>query len=274
MAPSSHALRWRKGQEHCCDDRADGQAHPGHARAQAAGLGRKLADRGAQPIYLPAIEIAPMDDYEALDRALRCLASYQWLVFTSANGVEYFWARLGDEHLSPLKVAAIGPATARALEQRGVQPALVPDEYVAEAQAAGLGEVARQWFLWPRAKAAREALADELGRRGAIVHEIPVYRTLPPVPDAAGLSEVRRGVDAITFASASAARNFAALAGDGPTAAVEGAAVACIGPVTAQAAREAGLRVDVVVATYTTDGLVAALAEHFARDGNKPEEAV
>jgi uroporphyrinogen III methyltransferase/synthase len=244
------------------------------ARAQAAGLGRKLADAGAQPIFLPAIEIAPMDDYEALDRALRCLANYQWLVFTSANGVEHFWAHLSDGRLPALKVAAIGPATARALEKRGVQPALVPDEYVAEAVAAGLGEVTGLWFLWPRAEAAREALADELGRRGAIVHEIPVYRTLPAAPDPAGLSELRRGVDAITFASASAARNFAALAADGAAAAVEKAAIACIGPVTARAAREAGLRVDVVAATYTTEGLVAALAEHFARNGYTPEEVV
>jgi uroporphyrinogen III methyltransferase/synthase len=241
------------------------------AAAQAAGLGRTLADLGAQPIYLPTVEIAPMDDYEALDRALRCLDKYQWLVFTSANAVAIFWERLGDGRLPSLKVAAIGPATAQALEKRSVRPALVPEEYVAEAVAAALGEVAGQWFLWPRAESAREGLADELGRRGAIVHEIPVYRTLPAAPAPAGLREVGRGVDAITFASASAARNFAALAAGGLAAAVDQAVMACIGPVTAQAAREAGLRVDVVAATYTTDGLVAALAEHFAAAGRDAE---
>lgn len=262
------------------------------ARAQAAALCDRLAGLGACPIVLPTIEIAPLDDYDALDRAIRDLSQYQWVVFTSVNGVEFFWQRLalaGEGRLPRLQIAAIGPATARALEERGVRPALVPDEYVAEALAAAIGDAAGQRVLLPRAELAREALADELGRRGAIVHEVPAYQTLPAALDLRGLAELRRGVDAVTFTSSSTVRNFVALVSgqdsyvdaaairrlgpDGvPMPSLGAAIIACIGPVTAQTAREAGLPVDAVAATYTMDGLVTALVEYFARSGGASKE--
>jgi uroporphyrinogen-III synthase len=204
--------------------------------------------------------------------------------------VEAFWRRLalaGAELPPSLRVAAIGPATAQALAQRGVQAAYVPAEYVAEAIAAGIGDVAGLWILLPCAELAREALAKELAQRGAVVHEIAVYRTLPAAPDPQGLAELRRGVDAVTFTSSSTVQNFVALLSGGPqyiAAAVirrlgrDGvplpslgrAAIACIGPITAQTAREAGLPVDVLAAKYTTGGLADALEAYFAQ----PDRAI
>jgi uroporphyrinogen III methyltransferase/synthase len=245
------------------------------ARQQAGDLAQALAERGAVPIVFPTIEIAPPDDYTPLDNALKQLPGYDWLVFTSVNGVAAFCDRLAAAGLDAgtlrgRRTAAIGPATARALSQRGVQAELVPDEYVAEAIVDGLGEVVGQWILLPRAEVAREALAEELGRRGAVVHEIPVYRTLPARPDGAALAELHQGLDVLTFASASAVHNFVVLlsqAGLSISRLLGRAQVACIGPITAQAARELGLPVHVQAQQYTLAGLVQALEQHFTQLG-------
>ena len=242
-------------------------------RAQAADLCEKLAALGAEPILFPTIEIAPTDDYAALDNAIRALSQYHWIIFTSVNGVAAFWNRLdlaGLKDPSGLgKVAAIGPATASALEKHGVRAQFIPDEYVAEALLEGIGDVDGQWILLPRADTAREALAVELGKRGAIVHEIAAYRTLPAIPDPVGLCELRRGVDAITFTSSSTVRNFVALTQypSHPFYAERLTKIACIGPITAHTAHEVGLPADIVATEYTTDGLIAALAHHFAKIG-------
>ncbi len=236
-------------------------------RAQSAELCDKLATQGAQPIVFPTIEIAPLADYTALDHAIRHLAQYQWIVFTSVNGVKAFWDRLdavGAGLMPTLRVAAIGPATASALQSHDVTVTLIPDEYVAEAIIESIGAVQGQHILLPRADIAREALAVELQKRGAIVDEIAAYRTRPAQPDPNGLSELQRGVDVITFTSSSTVRNFIALVGRDliPSQAI----VACIGPITANTARDLGLRVDIVAAEYTMDGLVAALVAHFDRE--------
>jgi uroporphyrinogen-III synthase len=237
-------------------------------RAQAANLCDKLAALGAEPIPFPTIEVAPMDDYAALDEAIANLERYHWLIFTSVNGVAAFWNRLDLAGLQDprgliAKIAAIGPATARALAERGVRAVFIPEEYVAEAIVDGIGDVAGQWILLPRADIAREALAVELGQRGAIVHEIAAYRTLPAAPDPRGLGELRRGVDAITFTSSSTVRNFVALVGQFAKL-PNRPAIACIGPITAQTARDVGLTVDLVADEYTSDGLVSALANYFS----------
>lgn len=255
-------------------------------RVQAADLCDKLDALGAESILFPTIEIAPMEDTSALDQALTLLHKYQWVVFTSVNGVAAFWKRMtamrpNQDVWTQIKVAAIGPATARALERRGVRAQFIPEEYVAEAILPGMGDVNGRWVLLPRADIAREALADELARRGAVVHEIATYRTVPAAPDAHGLAELRRGVDAVTFTSSSTVSNFVALLSGGtkyvdtailrrmghdgvPMPSLGDAAVACIGPVTAQTAREADLPVDIVASEYTMDGLVASLADFFA----------
>lgn len=233
-------------------------------RAQAADLCDKLAALGAIPIQFPTIEIAPQDDYAALDKAIAGLADYQWIIFTSVNGVSAFWQRLevtgrASDALDGIRVAAIGPATARALEKQRIAAQFIPDEYVAEAIVKGIGDVRGQCILLPRADIAREALAVELERRGAHVQEIAAYRTAPATPDPHGLAELQRGVEAITFTSSSTARNFVALVGRKTF----GAAVACIGPITAQTVRELGLPVNVMATEYTMDGLVAALVKYY-----------
>lgn len=246
-------------------------------RAQAAELMDRLSSLGAVPIAFPTIELMPMEDYSALDRAIERLGQYGWVVFTSVNGVAAFWRRLavagkdGSQLLgrSPSaaprpRVAAIGPATAKALAKRGVSPEYVPDEYVAERILDGVGDVNGQWVLLPRADIAREALAVELGRRGAVVHEIAAYRTLPAAPDPQGLAELRRGVDAVTFTSSSTVRNFLKLLDDEAATVLHRAAIACIGPITAQTLRESGLGVDVMAERYTVDGLVEVLEKRFA----------
>ena len=234
-------------------------------RVQAAELCDKLAAQGATPIIFPTIEIAPLDDYTAIDRAIRHLAQYQWIVFTSVNGVQAFWERLdvvGAGLMPTLRVAAIGPATASELQAHAVTVTLIPDEYVAEAIIESIGAVQGQRILLPRADIAREALAVELQRRGAMVDEIAAYRTLPAQPDPNGLLELQRSVDVITFTSSSTVRNFVALIGG--DAISPGTIIACIGPITANTACELGLHVDVIAAEYTMDGLVAALVKHFA----------
>jgi uroporphyrinogen-III synthase len=236
-------------------------------RGQAGGLAEKLAGLGAEPILFPTVEIGQIEDPAPLDDAIRRLAEFDWIVFTSANGVAAFWKRLdlsGLEDLSglPVRYAAIGPATAQALARRGVQPHLIPEEYIAERLLDALGDVAGRRILLPRADIAREVLAVELEKRGAAVHEIAAYRTLPATPDPAGLAELRRGVDAVTFTSSSTVRNFLKLAH--PFDPRSASVVACIGPITAGTARALGLAVAVVAAEYTGDGLVAALADYFS----------
>jgi len=236
-------------------------------RAQAAELGDQLAAQGAVPIVFPTIEIAPLADPALLDEAIRHLDQYHWIIFTSVNGVKAFWDRLDvvGTGLAPAQhIAAIGPATARALESHGVTVTLIPDEYIAEAIIDKIGDVRGQRILLPRADIAREALALELQQRGALVAEIVAYRTLPAAPDPTGLAELQRGVDVITFTSSSTVRNFVRLVGQDVS--LPHALIACIGPITASTARELGLRVDIMASEYTLNGLVSALVTHFDRE--------
>jgi len=228
----------------------------------------KLATLGAQVIVLPAIEIAPITDPSRLDHAIASLEIYDWIIFTSVNGVIAFWQRIEatggrTDRIHNVAVAAIGPATAQALEEHGISPRFVPSEYIAEAIAAGIGDVDGKHILLPRAEIARETLAVELRRLGAKVDEIAAYRTLSPAPDPRALAELQQGVDAILFTSSSTVRNFVDLAGHSMS--TERAVIACIGPITAQTAREMGFTVDVVASEYTTDGLVQALVNHYQR---------
>jgi uroporphyrinogen-III synthase len=221
--------------------------------ADATRLADRLRGLGAVPIVAPAIRIEFTDPPE-LDRALVRLGAYHWIVFTSRSGVEAVFRR--TPAIAGPKVAAIGPATAASLRAHGVEPDLVPAEYVAEAIVQSLGEVRGLRFLLPRADIAREALVEGLERRGAEVHEIAAYRTRELTDPRADLGPV----DAVTFTSSSTVRGF--LAG-GPV--PDGAKVVCIGPITAQTAREHGLQVAVVAEHYTEDGLIAALKAAFDR---------
>ncbi len=236
-------------------------------RAQADAFLDGLRVAGFKPICLPVIEIQPVEENPELDQALANLEQYEWIVFTSVNGVEVVLSRLPAGTV-PRRVAAIGPKTAKALRERGVMPEFVPDEYVAESILPGLGDVRGKRVLLPRAEIARKALPEAIRAAGGTAHEIAVYRTLPAEPDAAGLHALRQGVDWITFTSPSTVENFIELvrgAGLDPWRLPRQPKIACIGPITERAAREAGFEVALVAAEYTTEGLIQALKAADAR---------
>jgi uroporphyrinogen III methyltransferase/synthase len=243
-------------------------------RQQAGALSLRLRALGAAALELPTIRIVPPDDWAPLDSAIAGLSRTDWIVFTSANGVGFFWERLRAAGLDArtlhgVRVAAIGPATAAELEAHGLLADYVPGEYVAEAVAAGLGDVRGLRVLLPRADIARPALATLLRQGGAEVVEAPAYRTLRPEMDPGELRELLSGITVATFTSSSTVRNLAEMAQEAGLdlpAALERTLVACIGPVTAETAREVGLAVHLVAEEYTIDGLVEALTKPFGKD--------
>jgi uroporphyrinogen III methyltransferase / synthase len=245
-------------------------------RAQAPALVERLEAAGASVLAVPTIAIEPPESWVPLDRALDRLGDYRWAVFTSANGVLMVRQRLAERGVSPtalsgLRIAAIGPATAEALRACGLGPDVVPEEYIAEGLAARLRALIRAGdrVLLPRAAETRDVLVRELGAMGARVEEVAAYRTGP----AAGASELRAalaegGVDMVTFTSSSAVRYFAALFPSGelrPT--MAGVAVACIGPVTAEAAVGLGLRPTVIADEYTIPALARAIIRYYGPEG-------
>ncbi len=247
---------------------------------QAMALAEQLEALGARVTPLPAIHIEPSEDTSALDTAISELTTYDWLVFTSANGVEAFAVRLAAlgrawSDRGRARIAAIGPATANALAKQGVAADLVPDEYVAEALTESLGNVAGQRILLPRADIAREALARELQIRGADVVELAAYRTVvEPVPPEL-LQRVLRDdrADAITFTSSSTVRGLMqglAASGLNPQEALRGIALAAIGPITAATLREHDLEPAIVAEEYTIPGLVRAIAAYFSGISRPP----
>ncbi len=241
------------------------------AAEQAPDLAARLEALGAATVMLSTIQIAPADP-APLDAAIAALGAgaYGWVIFTSVNGVAAFFARLDalalDCRAVRARVAAIGPATARALAERGLRPDFVPTTFVAEAVAEQIGDVAGQRVLLPRADIARPALADLLAARGASVEAIAAYRTIaPPIdPDAVRRALAGPRPDAICFTSSSTVRGLVTALGDEPPArALAGVAIACIGPVTAATARECGLEPTIVAESYTMEGLTEALLATF-----------
>jgi len=230
------------------------------AREQASELSRRLRALGAEVIEFPTIEIRPAADYGPLDAALGRLGDYDWIIFTSANGVRHF----GDRRNVPrfrARICAIGPATRRAVEERGWRVDRMPDKYVAESlvEAFAAEELSGKKILLPRAAVARDVVPAELARRGARVDVVEAYRTAIPegAPAmAARLFSGARKPDWITFTSSSTVVNFVRAAGAG---ALAGVRVASIGPVTTQAARRHGIGVTVEAEEFTIDGLVAAI---------------
>ena len=238
---------------------------------QSDAFARALLERGAQPISAPAIAIEPPDDPSAAQAALAELASFAWIVFTSQNGVAAFFAALAERGadaraLGSAKVAAIGEPTAERLERHGIRADLVPDAYVSEAIADAVLARSRAGdrVLLYRASEARDALPNALAAAGRRVTVVAAYKTVVP-PDRDFAKKVARA-DVLTFTSASTVRGFVTLLGANDAAgAARGKCVACIGPITAEAASLAGLRVDVVASVYTTSGILDALEAHFAR---------
>jgi uroporphyrinogen III methyltransferase/synthase len=205
-----------------------------------------------------------------LDESVRRWSTFDWVAFTSTNGVEMVAARaraLGVSlSASNVRIAAVGPATSEAAESAGLTVHAVPDEYVTDALADVLGDVRGLRVLLPRSRLARKSLADELRRRGADVHDVPAYDAVPAEPDLQALRREPR-VDFIVFTSASAVRNFATIVPEADWSRLRRTArVVCIGPVAAEMAREVGLRVAAVAREHSVPGIVATLqAEVNAR---------
>jgi uroporphyrinogen-III synthase len=248
------------------------------AREQAGDLVRALQEHGAEAVIAPVIRIQPLDNLGALRAALTGLSAYRWVVFTSQNAVQIVFDRLVAWGLTPrvfsaTAVAAIGTATAEALTVRGVVPAVIPAEFVAEGLAEALiqrsggeggGGLTGARVLIPSAEDARDALAAGLRRHGATVENIAVYRTVPVQADLSGLAkDISRGrIDAVTFTSSSTVRSFVALVGR-PAATSGRYVAATIGPITADTARELGIREIIEAEPHTVPGLVESLARRF-----------
>jgi len=239
------------------------------AKGQADALGSRLAALGAEVIEFPTIEIVPASDYGPLDRAIADLASYDWLIFTSANGVGFFMDRL-DQSAADLRslrarICAIGPATRAAVEGLHLKVDLMGKEYVAEGLLAAFDrhDLAGRRVLLPRAAVARDLVPEELRRRGAQVDEVEAYRTVVPEGAAARAAEVfRTPPHGITFTSSSTVQNFVSVAG---AAALQGIDVVSIGPITTKTARGLGIEVTAEAGVFTVEGLVDALLRLYTR---------
>jgi uroporphyrinogen-III synthase len=246
----------------------------GRARHQAGTLSAQLRKLGADVLEIPFIEIRKPRSFRPLDTALKQLCDYDWLILTSANGVEAMWERLSKLHLTKkslrdVKLAAIGPATKKAVEKRGIGVDIVPDEYIAESVVKSLRrQVKGKRVLLVRAKVARDVIPRELRKAGARVDVVEAYRTVVPSSSRKRLREAvknpARRPDVITFTSSSTVKNFVSLLGEGRTskrrpASLAGTVFASIGPVTSSTLKEHHLRVDVEAREYTIPGLITAI---------------
>ena len=252
------------------------------ARAQAGELSAMLRDLGSEVVEFPTIEIKPPEDFGSLDKSILELDSYDWLIFTSVNGVEAFVERLGHHDLDVravprrVKIAAIGPATADRLEASGLRVDVVPREYRAESLLEEISghSLAGKKILVPRARVAREILPEKLREAGAEVVVPPAYESVPSVE---GKMDVARMIDAgevdcVTFTASSTVDNFVLAFGEeGAVRLLEKSRVACIGPITAATAAGYGLRVDAEAREYTIPGLVEAVADFFTAEPARKE---
>jgi len=240
------------------------------AREQASGFADRLRALGAEPIEFPTIAVHAPEDWTELDAALEDVDHCDWLIFTSANGVRFTLERLRTlgkdvRELKGPHVAAIGPATARAIEALGVRVDFTPAEFRAEEIIPGLGEVQGKRFLIARAKVARMALPDRLRELGGDVTVATAYETSIPRDRAPEMAERFRAgeIDCVTFTSSSTVKNFASMF-DEPAKLLSGVTVACIGPITRDTATELGFETHVMPKDYTTAALAEAVAAHFA----------
>jgi uroporphyrinogen III methyltransferase / synthase len=246
------------------------------AREQASQFLAGLTELGAECIEFPAIKIVPPRSWDGMDKAIQNLENYRWLIFTSMNGVDYFFRRLYElgkdvRSIRDAKVAAIGPKTAEAVKGHGINSDIVPDEYRAEAviEAFKDHELQHVNILIPRAQEAREILPEELRKMGARVDVVEAYRTIMPEEDADKLSAmIEKGeIDMATFTSSSTVLNFLNMFKDKKESmlqAMKNVAVACIGPITAKTAEENGLNVTISPEDYTIEALTSAIVLYYS----------
>ncbi len=249
------------------------------AREQSAGFAEELKRLGGEVIVFPTIEMVPPLRWDRLDEAMDRLETYDWIIFTSANGVHFFRQRLmgqGKKFLLPpsLKVCAIGPATARQLKENGISVDYIPKEYIAESVLKGfekMGVQAKQ-ILLARAKMARDVLPKGLKKMGAEVDVVEVYRTIKPRGGSKKLRELleKGEADVITFTSSSTVNHFVELLKkENLRKCLGGKVIACIGPVAAHTARSWGMEVEIQPKEYTIPALTQAIAEYFIKH-NRP----
>lgn len=243
------------------------------ARSQASELSERIEALGGEAVEFPVIRITPPARQDLLDAALHRLEDYDWVVFTSVNGVKHFFRRLRElkldiRRMAKAKVAAIGPQTAEALLDKGLQVEILPGEYRAEALAEAMVPrvQAGEKVLLPRADIARKVLARELERHGLKVTEVDAYDTRVGTEDAEEVARMLEegAIHVITFTSSSTVRNFVEAirtVRENWNSLLETVQIACIGPITARTAEGLGLRVDAVAKEYTIDGLVETLMQ-------------
>ncbi len=243
------------------------------AREQADEFAAQLEKVGAEVVEFPTIEIVPPLHWDELDGAIDHLKSYDWIIFTSANGVKFFFQRLGERNLPlrlppDLKVCAIGPATAKPLKKRGARVDYTPEKFIAEAVLDGFREMAIQGqrILLARVKQARDVLPKGLIQLGAEVEVVEAYRTVKPRGGAKRLKQLltHGNIDVITFTSSSTVNHFVELLGkEDRKKLLEGITIACIGPITSKTAKDWGMKVQIEPKEYTIPGLTQAIAEYF-----------
>jgi len=245
------------------------------SRTQASRLIELLTDLGAQPVELPSIEIGPLDDYSKLDATLKSThgAPNRWVIFTSVNAVDFVWQRLTSlgmdaRYFAGATVGSIGPATARALRDRGIEPDFIPKRSVSEEVIAELSTLdwTGQQVLLPVSAIGRDALATGLSGLGADVLRVPAYTNSRPAGIETRAREAfQNGIDVVTFTSSSTVRNLLDILGDDRHV-LDDCLTACIGPITAATAEELGLSVDIVAAEHNVEGLADALVGYFDAD--------
>ena len=245
------------------------------SREQASDLSERLRELGAMPVEFPTIEVIPPESWADVDHCAAQMTMYDWIIFTSVNGVKYFLERLftlgGDiRDLQGPRVCAIGPKTAEALEVLKVRVDFIPSEYRAESIFAGLRDenLKGKRILIPRAKVARDVLPEELRKAGAMVDVVEVYRTVRPGGNAEEVEALLKegAISAVTFTSSSTVINFVEMVGaQAVRKLIAGVPIASIGPVTAEKAQSFGIETTVMPREYTIPALVDALAEYFKK---------
>jgi len=238
------------------------------ASAQSGELARLLSESGALVLEWLGIELEPVQDFTAIDDAISSLPSYQWLLFTSANAVDYFMRRVTQKGVSipSIDIAVVGSTTAQKLRQWNLSTDLMPDQFNAEGLLEAFPrDLSGKRILFPRAEVAREILPEVLRRRGAIVDVVPVYRA-KMADGAIDIAKILQGaaVDCIVFTSSGAVHVVAESLGDQLQLRFNNILVAVIGPVTARACEEHGLKVSIQPSTATIPNLVAAIRDYFS----------
>ena len=238
-------------------------------REQTEEFAELLRAEGARVILFPVITVEPLENTVSLDEAQDRIGEYQWLVFTSANSVRFFFQRLRDRSmdirdLKGPRIACIGPATAKAVRKKGLNVDIVPDDYISEGVVNAFDGIDLEGakVLLPRAEKARDVIPEGLAERGASVDVIPLYRTAGSGRNGPELvAMMKKGrVDVLTFTSPSTVKHCLEMIG-GVESIPDAVKIACIGPVTAEAAEEAGLRVDIMQGPYDMQGFVSAIVK-------------